>query len=101
MSTPGTTGAAAIATLRLTGDVTVGAQALTWKYSWTFTAYPLVDRRTREAATTEWLEGDRVSAPMSLQAAMLPESRLTLLGRYIGLGFTHILPKGLDHVLFV
>ena len=101
VSTPGTTGSGVIATLRLTGDVPVGAQALTWKYSWTFTAYPLVDRRSHEAATTEWLEGDRASTPMPLHVATPAGSRLTLLGRYIGLGFTHILPKGLDHVLFV
>ncbi|MDQ3489097.1 MAG: HupE/UreJ family protein [Acidobacteriota bacterium] len=101
VSPPATTGGASNATLRLTGDVPVGAQALTWKYSWTFTVYALVDRRTQEAATTEWLEGDRASTPMSLQAAVPAQSRLTLLGRYVVLGFTHILPKGLDHVLFV
>ena len=100
VTAPGTTGSGAMATLRLTGDVPVEAQALTWKYSWTFTAYPLIDRRT-PAAATEWLEGDRASTPLLLQGAAPGESRVTLLGRYIGLGFTHIVPKGLDHVLFV
>ena len=74
VSTPGPTGPGAITTLRLTGDVPKGAQALTWKYAWTFTAYPLIDRRIQAAATTEWLEGDRASSPMSLQVGAPPEA---------------------------
>ena len=101
VSTPGTAAPGAMATIRLSGDVPAGAQALTWRYSWTFTAYPLLDRRTHPAAATEWLDGDRASTPLLLQTATPPESRFALLNRYIALGFTHILPKGLDHVLFV
>ena len=37
----------------------------------------------------------------SLDALPPPISRLELALRYVPLGFTHILPKGLDHVLFV
>ena len=38
---------------------------------------------------------------MSLQSLAPPESRLSLIGRYVALGFVHILPRGVDHVLFV
>lgn len=101
VATAAAPGASPIATLRLTGDVPAAASALTWKYSWTFTAYAFTDRRNPEAATTEWLEGDRGSSPLSLDVAPRDQPRMVLLGRYIVLGFTHILPKGLDHVLFV
>ena len=96
-----TAGAAPIATLQLTGEVPASAQALTWKYSWTFTSYAFADRRHPDHATTQWLDGERSSTSLSVADFRSNESRLVLLRRYIVLGFTHILPKGLDHVLFV
>lgn len=96
----GTAAGSPIATLRLTGDVPTEARALTWKYSWTFTAYSLTDRRG-QAPTTEWLEGDRSSTPVSVAVPVSSESHSSLAARYVVLGFTHILPKGVDHVLFV
>jgi hydrogenase/urease accessory protein HupE len=95
------TGASPIATIRLTGDVPAAAGPLTWKYLWTFTAYSLTDRRVAEGAATQWLEGDKNSPPLSLDISSPNDSRLALVGQYVVLGFTHILPKGLDHVLFV
>ena len=97
----GAIGGGQIARIRLTGDVPPSARDLTWKYAWTFTSYAFIDRRSPSGATTEWLEGGQTSAPMRLDAGTADGSRLQLAGRYIVLGFTHILPKGLDHVLFV
>ena len=90
------------ATLVLTGPRPAGARTFTWTYGWTFASYAL-RVRTREAGepVTAWLEGGDASAPIALDALPPPESRLQLLGRYVALGFTHIVPKGLDHVLFV
>ena len=31
----------------------------------------------------------------------MPKTKLEVVGQYIILGFEHILPKGLDHILFV
>ena len=98
---PSTPGASPIATIRLTGEVPAAAGSLTFKYLWTFTTYSLTDRRNGENATAQWLEGNQTSAPLSLEVGSAAESRLALVGRYVVLGFTHILPKGLDHVLFV
>lgn len=95
VATPDATGAGPIATLRLTGDVPESAEALTWKYSWTFTSYALSDRRNSAGGAIEWLEGESSSTPISLDAPTSVESRPALMGRYILLGFTHILPKGL------
>src|SRR4029453_954891 len=48
----------------------------------------------------EWLEGGQTSAPFALTGAP-PADRLSTAWRYLTLGFTHIVPHGLDHMLFV
>ena len=91
----------ALATIRLEGEIPRGAREFTWTYSWTFASYALtVGSESSEAAVTEWLEGGQTSSPFLLSAMVAP-SRLTSAWRYFTLGFTHILPHGLDHVLFV
>ena len=94
-------GASPIATVRLTGEVPEAAGPLTWKYLWTSTAYSLTDRRNSENAKAQWLEGDQTSPPLPLDVASPDETRMALVSRCVVLGFTHILPKGADHVLFV
>jgi HupE / UreJ protein len=92
----------AVATIRLSGGVPEGARDLTWTYGWTFASYPLTIRRTAgENAATEWLEGGQRSAPFAWAAAAPPLDRFSTARRYLALGFTHIVPGGLDHVLFV
>ena len=89
------------ATIRLAGEIPRGAREFAWSYSWTFASYALtVGSDGAEAAVTEWLEGGQTSSPFILSATA-PPSRLTSAWRYFRLGFTHILPHGLDHVLFV
>jgi len=90
------------ATLILTGPRPGAASTLTWSYGWTFASYALrVQTRSAGEPDTQWLEGGDTSAPVSLAAVPAPLSRVQLALRYLALGFTHILPKGLDHVLFV
>lgn len=52
-------------------------------------------------AITQWIEGGKVSEPFALDRAVVPKTRAGIVKLYLVLGFTHILPKGLDHVLFV
>ena len=47
------------------------------------------------------LEGGQISAPFTLKSPPPSFSRLDTAWRYLTLGFTHILPNGLDHMLFV
>ena len=90
------------ATLVLTGDRPQKATTFTWKFGWTFASYALkVEGRDGGQPTTQWLDGGDTSGPVSLDALPPPMTRLELAARYVALGFTHILPKGLDHVLFV
>lgn len=52
-------------------------------------------------ATTQWVEGGKASEPYPLDRSVVPASRWQIVKLYLILGFTHILPRGLDHVLFV
>jgi hydrogenase/urease accessory protein HupE len=76
------------ATVRLTGPIAPGP--FTWSYGWTFASYAFTVRD----GGTQWLEGGQISAPLTVKAA--PTA-----WRYLVLGFTHILPNGFDHMLFV
>jgi len=89
------------ATIRLTGDAPASASHLTWRYGWTFASYSLTVRGTTGAGDPVWLEGDEKSAAFDLHRIAPPPGRLEVVRRYLTLGFTHILPLGFDHVLFV
>jgi hypothetical protein len=92
----------ALATIRMTGDVPDGARSFTWQYGWTFASYALVVRNaTSTAASTEWLEGGATSTAFRLSAPASHVGWTDTAVRYFVLGFTHIVPEGLDHVLFV
>jgi hydrogenase/urease accessory protein HupE len=91
-----------LATLHFMGTVPAGARSFTWAYGWTFASYALSIAADGSAApATQWLEGGETSAPFQLAVALSPVSRWRTLWRYLALGFTHILPNGLDHMLFV
>jgi hydrogenase/urease accessory protein HupE len=87
---------AAAATIRLTGTTPPGAQHFTWSFGWTFASYAMT-----AGAATQWLEGGENSAPLAVTLQAPPPSRLITAWRYLRLGFTHIVPHGLDHMLFV
>jgi hydrogenase/urease accessory protein HupE len=106
---PGADGSSApIATIRLTGTVPRDARHFTWSYGWTFASYALTVRHASKVSgtsdifpVTEWLEGGQSSAPFALTAPAPIPDRLGVAWRYLKLGFTHIVPHGLDHMLFV
>jgi len=84
------------ATIRFHGDIPRNAGAFTWRWRLTYSAYALAI-----GPRTEWLDGDGVSSPFPLSRELLPPSRLDVIRQYLVLGFTHIVPYGLDHILFV
>lgn len=55
----------------------------------------------REPASTQWVESGKASTPYRLDREVVPLSRWAVVKLYTALGFAHILPRGLDHVLFV
>jgi hydrogenase/urease accessory protein HupE len=93
---------AAVATIRLTGRIPGDARHFTWTYGWTFASYAMTVRSAASRnPATQWLEGGQTSAPLALTRAAPSIDRFGTARRYFTLGFTHILPNGLDHMLFV
>lgn len=98
----GTSNSVPGANIRLQGQVPPGARQFTWTFGWTFATYGLTIRNaSSQNVATQWLEGGDSSAPFPLAAPIASSSRVQTALRYLKLGFTHIMPNGLDHMLFV
>lgn len=82
----------------MTGALPDDSTTLTWQSRWIFGTYPMSITRGDMTETVYWLDGQAVSDPVPVG---VPGSHVATLGRYVQLGFEHILPKGLDHILFV
>jgi len=89
------------AIVRLTGIVPPGANHLTWTYGWTFASYALRVENSTGDPITQWLDGNESSRPVPLGQALPRVGRLQVFAQYLRLGFIHIVPGGLDHILFV
>ena len=85
------------AELRLTAAVPSDAHAFTWRSSLVAGSYPIAMRSADGQEVIEWLQGPQVSRPIALDARARPSGFINGLV----MGFTHIVPAGLDHVLFV
>jgi hydrogenase/urease accessory protein HupE len=89
-------------TLRLHGPIPGGARAFTWTNTMALGSYPLVlQNEGDESAVWGWLEKGATSPPFVLAKAVVPPTRAEVVRLYLKLGFTHILPEGPDHILFV
>lgn len=89
-------------TLHLVGDIPGGARTFTWSTTLPLGTYALVAQSEGDAVPArQWLIGPGESRPAPLAARSVPPTRAQVAGQYLVLGFTHILPKGLDHILFV
>jgi hydrogenase/urease accessory protein HupE len=89
-------------TLRLTGEISGGAKAFTWKNGGAIGSYMLTLRTEGvETAERQWIEGPARSQPFVLSSTIVPMTRAQVVATYLKLGYTHILPKGTDHILFV
>ncbi|MEL6373628.1 MAG: HupE/UreJ family protein [Pseudomonadota bacterium] len=84
--------------LKLKADATAPVQV-----GWTRSYGRLIVRQqglAKEAAYTGLLSGGEMSPPISVKGVSSEGGWATFV-RYIGVGFDHIIPKGLDHILFV
>lgn len=89
-------------TLRFSGEVPPGSKTFTWSNAVRLGSYMLTIRTEgQEQAARQWVEGPAESEPFRLGAGIAPMSLAEVARTYLGLGFTHILPKGTDHILFV
>lgn len=92
---------AALATFRLEGKMPPHASELRWLYGIVADPYPLEIRQTDGSSTVEWITGTNWSGTIDLTRSFARPSRWEIARQYLVLGYTHILPKGLDHILFV
>lgn len=88
--------------MHLSGEIPAHATTFTWRYALAYGAYALTtSNEGHEEKARVWLDGDTTSAPFPLARDVLAPSRLEIIRQYLVLGFTHILPNGLDHILFI
>jgi hydrogenase/urease accessory protein HupE len=88
--------------LHATGTALEGAQAVAWRYELVYSTYPVVFAEEGGGSpVTQWLDGDASSRPFPIGATVTPPTRLDIVWQYLSLGFLHIVPEGLDHILFV
>lgn len=88
-------------TIRLTGRPPPGAKQVTFTYRLAMGSYALNARVGDAPPQTLWIEGPHQSDPVSLTAPPPPATWTQTAWQHLTLGFTHILPNGLDHMLFV
>ncbi len=55
----------------------------------------------QQAVSVHWLTDGASSPDYTLDEEVLPRSRMQTAETYVELGFIHIVPKGIDHILFV
>jgi len=93
---------ARLSTLHLAGTGPAGAREFRWTYAPAFGSSVLrLQKQGREGMAAFWLKEGASSEPYPLTGAVKTVARGEVVKQYTALGFTHILPKGLDHILFV
>lgn len=84
------------------GPIPAGARSLTWRYGLVYSTYAAVFANAEGGSpVTQWLDSDAESRPFALVGAAAPPTTIRIAAQYLELGFRHILPEGLDHILFV
>jgi len=87
--------------VRISGDIPFGAQSMTFGWAEEFGAIIVrVTTPMGEDGYTTYLNSGAVSEPFSV-VGVTPQSGFAVFADYIAIGYVHILPKGLDHILFV
>jgi hypothetical protein len=100
---PGTRNAepGTLASFHMTGSMPRDATRLRWLYGLVGDRYPLEIRQPDGSSAIEWIDGTNWSDVIDLSHAFTRPTRTEIVREYLWLGYTHILPKGLDHILFV
>lgn len=93
--------------ITLEGDIDRSASTLTWYYPAAFGDNAVRVRQVDEAneqwhwSDWQWLRDDKPSKPFSLTELFTRQPVSEVVGTYLVLGFKHIIPMGLDHILFI
>jgi len=96
-----------ISLIIIEGDIPTTAKSLTWYYPERFGDNAVRVRQVDEVnekwhwSSWQWLKNDQTSQPFSLTEVFTQQTFLQVVSIYMVSGFEHILPKGLDHILFI
>ncbi len=96
-----------ISVIHLTATLPELTTQLQWYYPAKFGDNAVRVKQVNEATNQwhwsqwQWLRNDEVSQSFSLTEIVAKQSLLDVVGSYIVIGFEHIVPKGLDHILFI
>lgn len=98
----GDTSTARTSQVTFSGQVPAGAVAMTWRMADGFGDSVIRALRSgdQRAFHSEFATAGTASAPIAL-AGIAPQTALSVFLNYLRVGFGHIVPKGLDHILFV
>ncbi len=98
---PGDLALARITTVRLTGQIPARAKSLRWSYAAQFGNNVLRVRRPGDdKPITSWLQDGTPSERIPLSGKTV-QTTWDVLRDYAVIGYLHIIPRGLDHILFV
>ncbi|MCP3687623.1 MAG: HupE/UreJ family protein [Gammaproteobacteria bacterium] len=104
---PGYTKIPRTSTIMLGGSVTGDANHLQWYYPAKFGEHAVRVKLSDEArqywhwSDYQWIRQDRVSEPFPVTGFLGQTSWMVVLKTYVQAGFLHILPLGMDHILFI
>ena len=104
---PGYTKVPRISLIVLEGEIPVDTRELTWYYPVAFGDNAVRVRqvdRNREKwhwSAWQWIREDKASEPFSLREVFRSPGFFEVVREYVAAGFDHIIPDGLDHILFV
>ena len=86
----------------LQGNLPDNADSLIWEWPDEYGSNVLrIKRADSEDTVSTWLKRGQLSDPYPLSSAPAELSRVDVALNYVAIGYEHILPKGLDHILFV
>lgn len=104
---PGYTKVPRASVIVLQGQVAADAENLRWYYPAAFGDNAVRVRQVNEQkeqwywSDWQWIRKDEPSRSFSLSEVFRQPSAPSVAWSYVEIGFTHIIPKGLDHILFI
>lgn len=96
-----------ISVIKLKAHLPDSMDSLQWYYPEAFGDNAVRVRQVDEVSEQwhwsqwQWLRKDKISEPFSLTELVAKVSIVEVIASYIVIGFEHIVPKGLDHILFI
>jgi len=104
---PGYTKVPRTSIIILAGKIPVEAEQLQWYYPAAFGDHAVRVKLSDEAreywhwSDYQWIRDDSVSEPFAIKGFIDQSSTMLVMKTYLKAGFLHILPRGLDHILFI